>query len=117
MKQAEEARLTLEKTIEEEKKILAKAHDEAKLLISDSKIQAIEVAREIEENTKKQAEKILLDARAQIEQDAKRMETELGEKISVLAKEILEKSLQGVFGDREQKQIVEKAIKNIKKTN
>jgi F-type H+-transporting ATPase subunit b len=117
VKQADEARLLLEKTVAEEKKIFAKAHEEAKLLIADARTQAVEVSREVEENTKRQAEKILLDARAQIEQDAKRMETELGEKISVLAKEMLEKSLQGVIGEKEQKQIVEKAVKNIKRTN
>ena len=117
IKQAEEARLLLEKTVEDEKKIFAKAHDEAKSLITDAKAQAIEVSREVEENTKKQAEKILLDARAQIEQDAKRMEQELGEKISVLAEKMLEKSLQGVFGEKEQKQIVSNALKNIKKKN
>jgi F-type H+-transporting ATPase subunit b len=115
LKQAEEARLTLEKTLEEEKKIFAKAHDEAKALVEDAKLQAVEASREIEDNTKKQAEKILLDARAQIEQDTKRMEQELGEKISVLAEGMLEKSLQGVFGEKEQKQILSKALKNIKK--
>jgi F-type H+-transporting ATPase subunit b len=115
VKQAEEARLTLEKTLAEEKKIFAKAHEESKALIQDARSQAIEVSREVEENTKKQAEKILLDAKAQIEQDAKRMEIELGEKISLLSKEMLEKSLQGVFGEKEQKQILEKALKNIKK--
>ena len=117
IKQAEEARLTLEKTLEEEKKIFAKAHEESKLLIADAKTQALEVTKEIEENTKKQAEKILLDARAQIEQDAKHMEQELGAKISVLAKEMLEKSLEGVFGEKEQKNILDKALKNIKKPN
>ena len=115
IKQAEEARVTLEKTLEEEKKIFAKAHDESKILIADAKNQALEVARGIEDNTKKQTEKILLDAKAQIEQDAKRMEQELGEKISVLAEGLLEKSLQGVIGEKEQKQIIEKAVKNIKK--
>ena len=117
IKQAEEARLTLEKTLLQEKQIFAKAHDEAKALIEDAKVQALEVSREVEENTKRQAEKILLDARAQIEQDAKRMEEELGEKISVLAKEMLEKSLQGIFNEKEQRQILERAVKNIKKTN
>ena len=117
IKQAEEARLTLEKTLEEEKKIFAKAHEESKLLIADAKTQALEVSKEIEENTKKQAEKILLDARAQIEQDAKRMEQELGAKISVLAEEMLEKSLEGVFGEKEQKNILDKALRNIKKPN
>lgn len=117
IKQAEEARITLEKTLEEEKKIFAKAHEESKLLIADAKTQAIEVSKEVEENAKKQAEKILLDAKAQIEQDYKRMEQELGAKISVLAKEMLEKSLEGVFGEKEQKNILDKAVKNIKKTN
>jgi len=117
IKQAEEARVTLEKTLEQEKKIFAKAHEEAKSLIADAKTQALEVARDVEENTKKQVEKILADAKAQIDQDAKRMETELGEKISILAKDMLEKSLQGVFGEKEQKQILEKALKNIKKSN
>jgi len=117
IKQAEEARLTLEKTLEQEKKILAKAHDEAKALILDAKTQALDVSREVEENTKRQAEKILLDARAQIEQDTKRMEQELGEKVSVLAEEMLTRSLEGIFGEREQKQILDKALKKIKKAN
>ena len=117
IKQAEEARITLEKTLEEEKKILTKAHEEGKSLIEDAKNQALDTARAVEENTKQTAEKILLDARAQIEQDAKRMETELSGKISVLAEKMLEKSLQGVFGEKEKKQIVNKAVKNIKKTN
>ena len=117
LKQAEEARLTLEKTLEEEKKILTRAQDEAKKIIEESRAQATAVSRDVEENTKKQAEKILLDARAQIEQDTKRMEQELGEKVSVLAEEMLTRSLEGIFGEREQKQILDKALKKIKKAN
>jgi F-type H+-transporting ATPase subunit b len=117
MKQAEEARITLEKTLDQEKKILTKAQDEARKLIESTKIQAKDVGKEIEENTKRQAEKILLDARAQIEQDTKKMEQELSEKVSLLAENMLEKSLQGVFGEKEQKQIIGKALKNIKKTS
>ena len=117
MKQAEEARITLEKTLDQEKKILTKAQDEARKLIESAKIQAKDVGKEIEENTKRQAEKILLDARAQIEQDTKKMEQELSEKVSLLAENMLEKSLQGVFGEKEQKQIIGKALKNIKKAS
>ena len=117
MKQAEEARITLEKTFEQEKKILTKAQDEARELIESTKIQAKDVGKEIEENTKRQAEKILLDTRAQIEQDTKKMEQELSEKVSLLAENMLEKSLQGVFGEKEQKQIIGKALKNIKKAS
>ena len=117
IKQAEEARVTLEKTLDQEKKILSKAQEEARKLIEGTKDQARDVGKQIEENTKRQAEKILLDARAQIEQDTQRMEKELSEKVSLLAETMLEKSLQGVFGEKEQKQILNKALKNIKKTD
>ena len=116
IKQAEEAQATLEKTLDQEKKILTKAQEEAKKLIESARLQAGDVSREIEENTKRQAEKILLDARAQIEQDGQKMEKELSEKVSLLAEGLLEKALQGVFGEKEQKQILNKALKNIKKT-
>ena len=53
----------------------------------------------------------------QIEQDTKKMEQELSEKVSLLAENMLEKSLQGVFGEKEQKQIIGKALKNIKKVS
>jgi F-type H+-transporting ATPase subunit b len=115
LKQAEEARLTLEKTLEEEKKILNKAQDEAKKIIESSRVQAIEVSREVEEDTKRQAERILIETREQIAQESKETERRLSEKVSLLAEEMLKTSLQGFFGEKEQKQIVTKAIKNIKK--
>ena len=65
LKQAEEARLTLEKTLEEEKKILTKARDEAK---------------KIEENTKTAGRKTLLEAKQKIEQEAAESERRITEK-------------------------------------
>lgn len=117
IKQAEEARITLEKTLEEEKKILLKAKDEAKQVMEDSKLAAVAIAREIEENSKTQTEKMLSEAMLKIEQESKETEHKLSEKVSVLAQDMLTKSLEGIFGDKEQKQIVEKALKQIKKVN
>jgi F-type H+-transporting ATPase subunit b len=117
LKQAEESRLTLEKTLEEEKKILAKAQESAKQIINEAKLQAIESAREIEENAKQQTEKMILEVRAQMNQEALETERKLLEKVSGLAADMLTKSLSGMFGEREQKQITEKALKQIKKIN
>lgn len=117
IKQSEEARKTLEKTIEEEKKILTKAKDEARQIIEDSKIQAIDLAHEIEVNSKQQTEKILSEAMQRIEQESKETERKLSEKVSLLAADMLTKSLQGTFADKDQKQIVSKALKKIKKVN
>ena len=117
VKQAEEARQTLEKTLEEERKILLKAREEAKKIVEDARLQAKESALEIEEASKKQAEKIMLEAMQRIEQESVETERKLSEKISVLAADMLAKSLQGVFGTRDQKVFVDKAIKELKKSN
>ncbi len=117
LKQAEESRLTLEKTIEKEKKILSNAQDEAKKIIEDTKTQALEISKEIEQNTKKQTEKMIMEAKTQIEQEAKNLERKLTENVSILAGNMISKTLEGMFGEKEQKQIVEKAIKDIKKIN
>lgn len=117
LEQAEQSRITLEKTLEQEKKILTKASEESKKIMEEAKLQAIEISKEIEENAKKLTEKMLTEARQQIEQDAKETEKKLSEKVSILAADMLTKSLQGLFGQKEQKQIADKALKEIKKIN
>jgi F-type H+-transporting ATPase subunit b len=117
LKQAEESRLTLEKTLEEEKIILGKAQETAKQIIEDSRLQAVENIREIEENAKLQVELMLSGAREQIDQEATETEKKLLEKVSILASDMLTKSISGMFDSKEQKQITEKALKQIKKLN
>lgn len=114
-KQAEEAKIILEKTLEQEKKILIKAQEEAKEIAKNAREQALETAAEVSENTKKQTEKLLKEARIQIEQDASEVEKKLSEKITILAADMLKKSLEGVLKEKEQKQIVTKTLKQIKK--
>jgi len=115
LKQAEESRVMLEKTLEEEKKILGKAQETAKQIIEESRSQATEVSQKIEEDTKKQAERILLEAKEQIDQESKNTEKRLSEQVSELAESMLSKSLEGFLGEKEQKQIATKVIKQIKK--
>ena len=117
IKQAEQARITVVKTLEQEKKILLKAKDEARQIVEDSRLAAVEITHGIEENSKTQTEKMLSEAILRIEQESKETERRLSEKVSVLAADMLAKSLEGIFGDKEQKQIVKKALKQIKKIN
>ena len=117
LKQAEEIKITLEKTIQDEKKILLKAQDEAKKIIEDAKLQASQTAKEIEENTKKQTEKMISEAKQQIEYESKEIERQISEKVSILASDMLTKSLEGIFNAKEQKQILDKSLKQIKKVN
>lgn len=115
LKQAEEARLKLEETIEEEKKILGKAQTEANKLIEEAKTQALSLAAGIETSARTQSEKMLLDARAQMAQDATEIEKRISAKIGTLASEMLAKSLKGIFTEKDQKVIITKALKGIKR--
>lgn len=117
VKQAEEAKQTLEKALLEEKKMLSKASEESKKIIEDARRSAQEVSREIEENTKNQTEKMIMEAKEYISQESKNAEEKILEKVSLLASEMLTKTLSGMIGEKEQKQIVDKALKQIKKVN
>jgi F-type H+-transporting ATPase subunit b len=113
--QAEQARLTLEKTLSEEKKILTKARDEAKIITEDAKKHAIGLAETINENAKIQNERLLAETKIQIENESKELEEKLSTKISVLASDILTTSLKGIFTEKDKRVFVNKALKSIKK--
>jgi len=115
VKDAEEGRLTLEKALEEEKKILRKAQEQTKKIIDDASNQAILIANDIEQNSRKQAEKILTDAKTQIVQETKEAEKRLSQDISKLSIEFLNTSLKEIFGEKEEKLIIEKTLKRLKK--
>ncbi|MDP3988292.1 MAG: F0F1 ATP synthase subunit B [Candidatus Levybacteria bacterium] len=111
---AEEAQKLMEKTLEEEKKILKNAQNQASQLFDEAKAQGLENLRNSETYAKKQAEKILNDARAQMELDAKQTQEKLTAYISNLAVKFLQASSKEFFDKKEQEIIVEKAIKKIK---
>jgi len=115
--QAEESRIKLEKVIIEEKNILRQAQLAAKKVIEDAKQESIELARQASDNAKKQTEKILTDARAQISREYAETEKRLAVQTSKLAISFLEKALSEFFSAKEQKEVVESALRKIKKIN
>ncbi len=117
LKQAEEARLLLEEAVQKEKAMLKKAQETAKQTITNAKEQASLIAVQIEENSKKQAEKIILEAKSQIELETKEAEKRLSAKISDLSIEFLTSSIKNIFSEKEQAEVLDRAIKQIRKTN
>jgi F-type H+-transporting ATPase subunit b len=117
VKDAEDARLKLEETIEEEKRILTKAQGQAREIIDEARVHAQTLAAEIEASSKLQSEKMLMEAKAQMNQEGLEIEKRLSEKTSIIAMDMLSKSLKGFFSDKEQKSIVAKAIKSMKGSN
>lgn len=117
LKQAEEARLKLEKIIIEEKQILKNAQLQARKIIEDARQESVDTAREIHEGSKKQTEKMLNDARAQMAREFQQTEKRLAVNVSKIAVSFLQKSLEKFFSGKEQEKVMVEALKQIKKTN
>lgn len=115
LKQAEDAKITLEKALEEERKILAKAKISAQQVIDDAKESSIELSQTIEANAKKETERLINDALSRIFQESKLAEERLSEKTVVMATDIAEKALTNLIGKKEQKTITASMLKKLKK--
>lgn len=114
LKKAEEAEQRLKRIVGEEKTILTNAHIKAKKIIEDAILQSQESSKEIQENAKKQSEKILMEAKVEIERKAIETEKRLMESVGSLAIKFLQKSVEELFSEREQKEVMENALKKIK---
>src|SRR3989344_3897695 len=117
LKQAEESKKILEETLEKEKTILKNTQKKAEKIIEDAKNRTQEIARETEEKTRKQTEYMISTGLGKIAQESKELEKRIALKVSKLAIEFLQKSMQDVFGEKEQKQFLDAALKKIKKVD
>lgn len=115
LRQAEEGKLVLEKSLVREKEILTKAREEAKLIVGEAKSQALTVKKQIEENARLESQRIILEAQAQIEEKSKETEKRLASQISSLSIDYLKKALSDIFSEREQQGILQRAVKVLRK--
>lgn len=115
--QAEDARIKLEKVVEEEKNILRLAQTQAKKIIDQAKEEAIEVSKQITENAKKQTDKMIKDAQGQIARETSNVEKKLVSNVSKLAVSFLQKALSDFFSERQQKDVMREALEKIKKAD
>lgn len=116
LQKAQEAALLLEKTKEEERKIIKNAQHEAKKLLESAREHSLLVAKSLEESSKKNAERILAEAKVQIEQETKNAQKELTTNVSKIAVQFLQKSLSQLFDKTGQEEVIKKALEQLKKT-
>jgi F-type H+-transporting ATPase subunit b len=114
LKDAEEAQRLLDKATEKEREILRKAQSEAKKLLDDAKSQRDELLHKSEEMTRKEADRMLKEAREQIAYDTREAERRLTSHVSELAMQFLQRSLEEVFDENEQEIVMRSALKRIK---
>ena len=109
LKNAEEGEKKLIQAGEKEKDILRIAREKAEKILTEAKKEAQELRSQSEVIAKKDAERILLQAKLTIEREEKAAEERLTRRIGKIAVTLLEKSLTGIFGEKEQKIILKKA--------
>jgi F-type H+-transporting ATPase subunit b len=115
LKQAEDARLKLEKVVVEEKNILKNAQLQAKKIIEDARLESVEVTKQLNQEALKQNEKILSGAKEQIARDYTEAEKQLALSTSKLAVDLLKKALKDIVTAKNQEEIITSALKKIKK--
>lgn len=114
LKNAEVGKRALEEALIEERKILKIAQKEAQILIEDAKKQSDGIIKRAEEHAKDQADRILKEAKEDIAQEVKITEKNLSVYVSRLAMQLLEKSTSDLFGEREQEEILSRAVRKLK---
>ena len=115
LKDSEAAENKLVEADEKEKQILRLAHEKADKIVNNAKTEANEAKLQIEESARKESEKIIEQARLTVERETEDAEERLTQKIGAIAISLLEKSLTGIFGEKEQKLIMKKASAQLEK--
>jgi F-type H+-transporting ATPase subunit b len=115
VEKADESTKALEKAEAQEKDIVKKAQTTASQIIADAKEEAASINKKAEENAKKQTEKMIADAKSQIVQETAQAQAQLNNYVAKLSVDLLKKSLANVFTEKEQAEIVERAVKEMQK--
>src|SRR3989344_3250689 len=111
---AQEARELLEKAEERERELLRKAQSEAKKLLDDARKVRDEMMQKSQDATRKEADRLLKEAREQISFETREAEKRLSAHVSDLAIQFLERSIEGVFDEKDQDIVMRSAIKRLR---
>lgn len=112
---AQEAEKRLAQAEEKQKIMLREAQEEAKKIIEDAKNHGTELLKLAEERALQLGEKMIQDAKDQINVQTEAAEKKLRTSISRIALEFLEKSVGELFEEEDQEKIMSKAIKRLEK--
>lgn len=118
LEKAEEATRRLERALEKEKEMLHKAQKQTSEMMDQAKTQAKEMIHEAEQKARERTEKMIQEAQLQIQQEAQKTQKVLSQYVSKLAVEFLQKSVEDLFSDKNQDEVISKAVRELKrKTN
>ena len=112
---AKENEKVLETSKKQEKEIIRKAGITAETIIKEAREQAADILKQAKEDTRQQTEKMIKEAKARIELETAEAQQRLNHYVTRLSVELLRKTLNNVLSDKEQSEIIEKAMKEMQK--
>lgn len=115
IQKAEQSERALENAKEQEKEVIRKAKITADEIIKEAHEQSDDIVKQAEVTAKERTDKMIQDAKTQIEMETIQAQEELNKYVLQLSMNILKKSLRNVFSDKEQNEIIEKAMKEMQK--
>lgn len=114
IQKAEENQKLLEQSKIEEKELIRKAKETADEIIKEAKEQSVDILKKAEAETKQHTDKMVKDAKTQIDLETAQAQQQLDKYVVKLSLDLLRKSLTNVFTEKEQSEIIEKAMKEMK---
>ena len=114
---ADKTKKILDEAFKKEKEILKNAEKTTDQMLKDTKNEAFNILEDARNNAKKDAEKLLIEARHQIDVEFKDAEKKLATKTYILALNMLKNSLLDTFSETLQKEAIEKFVKSTKLKN
>ncbi|HSX09743.1 MAG TPA: F0F1 ATP synthase subunit B [Candidatus Saccharimonadales bacterium] len=115
IEKAEASEKALEKAKEQEKEVIKKAKTTGDDIIKEAREQADEIIKQAEVTAKERADKMLKDAKTQIELETSEAQKQLNTYVLTLSMNLLKKTLTNVFTEKEQSEIIDKAMKEMQK--
>ena len=100
-----------------EKEVIQKAKVTADEIIKEAREQASDIVKNAEEDSKQKTEKTLKDARSQIELETSEAQKQLNKYVLELSLELLKRTLSKTFTEKDQSEIVQRAVKEMQKPN
>jgi F-type H+-transporting ATPase subunit b len=115
LEKAEEGKKALENAQAEEKKIIKSANESASQIIKDAREQAATIVKDAQDKAKNESARTIIDAKAQIEIERKEAEAKILKDVTRLSVEVLRKSLSKILTDKDQDEVVKRAITSLQK--
>jgi len=115
VKNAENSEKALESAKEHEKEIIQKARQIADDIIKEAKERSDEIVKQADVLAKERTDKMLQDAKVQIDLETAQAQKKLNQYVLRLSLDMLKRTLNNVFTEKEQSEIIDKAMKEMQK--